>query len=128
MKTTNILFLQTVELFFFFCFDGILYYILYFQPYIRTIEDTYVGFIETDRGNREKVRFYDIGGLDVRTRTIPPHFHAVADAYILVYSLTDRSSFQLLVDIKKDIEKNREKKDVSTLMILFVCFEESTVG
>ncbi|KAB7507120.1 NF-kappa-B inhibitor-interacting Ras-like protein 2 [Armadillidium nasatum] len=63
------------------------------------------------------MRFYDTAGMDVRNRTIPAHYHTVADAYILVYSLTDRLSFQLLVDIKKDIEKNKEKKDVPCIVI-----------
>ena len=83
-----------------------------FQPYTPTIEDTYVGLVETDRGTKEKLRFYDTAGLDVRNRFLPPHYHAVADGYIIVYSVTDNLSFQLLIDIKKDIDKNKDKKDV----------------
>lgn len=83
------------------------------QQYAPTLEDTYVGIVETERGTREKLRFYDTGGLDARNRTLPQHYHAVADGYILVYSINDNISFQLLTDIKKDIDKNKDKKDVS---------------
>ena len=74
--------------------------------------------VETDRGTKEKLRFYDTAGMDVRNRSLPPHYHAVADAYILVYSITDNLSFQLLVDMKKDIDKNKDKKDVSMKLFL----------
>ena len=68
------------------------------------------------------MRFYDTGGIEVRNRTLPSHYHSSADAYILVYSVTDKLSFQLLPDIKKDIEKNRDKKDVSEFEIVDGCF------
>ncbi|XP_042858956.1 uncharacterized protein LOC122245075 [Penaeus japonicus] len=90
------------------------------KQYAPTLEDTYVGIVETERGTREKLRFYDTGGLDARNRTLPHHYHAVADGYILVYSINDNISFQLLTDIKKDIDKNKEKKDVSNRSYLFL--------
>lgn len=87
------------------------------KQYIPTVEDTYVGIVETERGTREKLRFYDTAGLDTRCRSLPPHYHALADGYIMVYSVSDNLSFQLLTDIKKDIDKNREKKDVPIIIL-----------
>ncbi|KAG0724411.1 NF-kappa-B inhibitor-interacting Ras-like protein 2 [Chionoecetes opilio] len=85
--------------------------------YIPTVEDTYVGIVETERGTREKLRFYDTAGLDAHTRTLPHHYHALADGYVLVYSVTDTLSFHLLTDIKKDIDKHKEKKDVPIIIL-----------
>ena len=34
-----------------------------FQPMFSTIEDIYVANIETDRGQKEKVHFFDTAGL-----------------------------------------------------------------
>ncbi|XP_068248718.1 NF-kappa-B inhibitor-interacting Ras-like protein 2 isoform X2 [Palaemon carinicauda] len=87
------------------------------KPYIPTLEDTYVGIVETERGTREKLRFYDTAGLDARNRTLPPHYHSLADGYIIVYSIADNISFQLLTDIKKDIDKNKDKKDVPIIIL-----------
>ncbi|KAK4312539.1 hypothetical protein Pmani_016050 [Petrolisthes manimaculis] len=87
------------------------------KTYIPTVEDTYVGIVETERGTKEKLRFYDTCGLDARTRTLPTHYHALADGYILVYSVCDNLSFQLLTDIKKDIDRNRDKKDVPIIVL-----------
>lgn len=87
------------------------------QPYIPTLEDTYVGIVETERGTREKLRFYDTAGLDARNRTLPVHYHSLADGYIIVYSIADNISFQLLTDIKKDIDKNKDKKDVPIIIL-----------
>lgn len=92
------------------------FFFFFQQQYIPTVEDTYVGIVETERGTREKLRFYDTAGLDTRSRSLPPHYHALADGYIMVYSISDNLSFQLLTDIKKDIDKNKEKKDVSALI------------
>lgn len=87
-----------------------------------TIEDTYVCSVETDRGGREKLRFYDTAGLDPRgTRALASHSHAVADAYLLVYSTQDMTSLQAIMDLKKDIDKNREKKDVSMGAVNLCC-------
>nr|XP_045604248.1 NF-kappa-B inhibitor-interacting Ras-like protein 2 isoform X1 [Procambarus clarkii]XP_045604249.1 NF-kappa-B inhibitor-interacting Ras-like protein 2 isoform X1 [Procambarus clarkii]XP_045604250.1 NF-kappa-B inhibitor-interacting Ras-like protein 2 isoform X1 [Procambarus clarkii] len=87
------------------------------KPYIPTVEDTYVGIVETERGTREKLRFYDTAGLDSRNRCLPQHYHSLADGYIIVYSISDNLSFQLLTDIKKDIDRHREKKDVPIIVL-----------
>ena len=36
---------------------------VYLQNIFKTIEDTYVAYIDTDRGQKEKVHFYDTAGL-----------------------------------------------------------------
>ncbi|XP_050714003.1 NF-kappa-B inhibitor-interacting Ras-like protein 2 isoform X4 [Eriocheir sinensis] len=87
------------------------------EKYIPTVEDTYVGIVETERGTREKLRFYDTAGLDAQNRTLPQHYHALADGYVLVYSVADSLSFQLLQDIKKDIDRHKEKKDVPIIIL-----------
>lgn len=79
-----------------------------------TLEDTYVCTVETDRGSKEKLRFYDTAGIDVRSpRSLSSMLHAIADAYMLVYSTQDMASLQAVMDLKKDVDKNKEKKDVS---------------
>ncbi|KAK8384869.1 hypothetical protein O3P69_014437 [Scylla paramamosain] len=87
------------------------------KQYIPTVEDTYVGIVETERGTREKLRFYDTAGLDAQHRNLPQHYHALADGYVLVYSVTDSLSFQLLTDMKKDIDRHKEKKDVPIIIL-----------
>ncbi|MPC37626.1 NF-kappa-B inhibitor-interacting Ras-like protein 2 isoform X3 [Portunus trituberculatus] len=87
------------------------------KQYIPTVEDTYVGIVETERGTREKLRFYDTAGLDAQHRSLPQHYHALADGYVLVYSVTDSLSFQLLTDMKKDIDRHKEKKDVPIIIL-----------
>ena len=89
------------------------------QPYVPTIEDIFVGYVESEKGYKEKLCFYDMAGIDIRNRSIPQHYHSIADAYILVYSVTDNLSFQMLVDLKKNIERNKEKKDVSLCMSFY---------
>ncbi|KAF7279703.1 hypothetical protein GWI33_006863 [Rhynchophorus ferrugineus] len=68
-----------------------------------TIEDIYVANIESDKGAREKVRFYDTAVL--------------ADGYILVYDTDKINSLEVLMSIKKDIDKNKDKKEVTLIVI-----------
>ena len=46
-----------------FFFNVELVYFYLFQNIFTTIEDTYVAYIDTDRGQKEKVHFYDTAGL-----------------------------------------------------------------
>ena len=70
--------------------------------------------VETDRGVKERLRFYDTAGIDPRSaKQLPSHQHAIADAYMLVYSTQDMASLQAVMELKKDVDKNRDKKDVS---------------
>ncbi|KAJ3648521.1 hypothetical protein Zmor_020317 [Zophobas morio] len=98
-----------------------------------TIEDIYVANIESDKGTREKVRFYDTAGIEhLQTATangttnqqLPRHYLAIADGYILVYDTERSDSLDVLVSLKKDIDKNKDKKEV-TIIVIGNKFKES---
>lgn len=80
---------------------------------IETQEDIYVGSIETDRGVREQVRFYDTRGLRDGAE-LPRHCFSCTDGYVLVYSTDSRESFQRVELLKKEIDKSKDKKEVCT--------------
>ena len=80
-------------------------------PFSSTIEDVYVANIETDRGTKEKIRFYDTAGLDAQQREVPRHLLAAADGFVIVYSVEDKQSFNLAEAIRKEIKNCGEKKD-----------------
>ena len=40
-------------------------------PFSATMEDVYVANVESDRGVKEKVRFYDTAGIDANVAQIP---------------------------------------------------------
>uniref|UniRef100_A0A2K5PHB9 NFKB inhibitor interacting Ras like 2 n=1 Tax=Cebus imitator TaxID=2715852 RepID=A0A2K5PHB9_CEBIM len=81
---------------------------------IETQEDIYVGSIETDRGVREQVRFYDTRGLRDGAE-LPRHCFSCTDGYVLVYSTDSRESFQRVELLKKEIDKSKDKKESLTL-------------
>lgn len=78
---------------------------------IETQEDIYVGSIETDRGVREQVRFYDTRGLRDGAE-LPRHCFSCTDGFVLVYSTDSRESFQRVEMLKKEIDKSKDKKEV----------------
>lgn len=78
---------------------------------ISTIEDTYVAYIDTDRGQKEKVHFYDTAGVDSQKPELPRQYLSFADGYVLVYDVTKRSSFECMDRLKKEIDKYKEKKE-----------------
>jgi len=80
-------------------------------PMFSTIEDVYVANIDTDRGQKEKVRMYDTAGLDSFKPELPKSFLSFADGYVLVYDVTKYESFSCMDKIKKEIDKHKEKKD-----------------
>lgn len=91
-----------------------------------TIEDIYIANIESDRGTREKVRFYDTAGIDhsqtstahgTTNQQLPRHYLALADGYILVYDTEKPDSLDVLVSLKRDIDKNKDKKEVTIIVI-----------
>ena len=74
--------------------------------------------VDTDRGTREKIRFIDTEGIDDdRVKEIPRHLQVIADGFLIVYSIDDEHSFQLADVIRKDVERNREKKDVTIVVL-----------
>uniref|UniRef100_A0A8C5N027 NF-kappa-B inhibitor-interacting Ras-like protein 2 n=1 Tax=Leptobrachium leishanense TaxID=445787 RepID=A0A8C5N027_9ANUR len=83
---------------------------------VETQEDIYIGSIETDRGVREQVRFYDTRGLKDGVE-LPKHCFSGTDGYVLVYSIDNKDSFKRLEALKKEIDKSKDKKEV-TIVIL----------
>jgi len=82
-----------------------------------TIEDIYCAQIESEHGTQERLRIFDTAGLDERNKEIPRHLLSFADAYVLVYSVTSEKSFRLMEEMKKDIDRNKERKD-SVVVVL----------
>ncbi|KAB0793712.1 hypothetical protein PPYR_13332 [Photinus pyralis] len=91
-----------------------------------TIEDIYVANIETDRGTREKIRFYDTAGIEksqtstangTTSQQLPRHYLVLADGYIFVYDVENLESLDVLISLKKDIDKNKDKKEVTAIVI-----------
>lgn len=80
---------------------------------METLEDIYIGSIETDRGTREQVRFYDTRGLRDGME-FPRHYYTFADGFVLVYSIDSKESFKRMEALKKDIDRHRDKKEVRT--------------
>lgn len=81
-----------------------------------TIEDIYVASVDTGRGSRDTLRIYDTAGLQGKAQ-LPRHYLYFPDGYILVYDPTDTSSLDMLADIKADIDKNKEKKEVCIIVL-----------
>ncbi|XP_011305100.1 NF-kappa-B inhibitor-interacting Ras-like protein [Fopius arisanus] len=87
-----------------------------------TIEDIYVANIETDRGTKEKVRFYDTAGLDghhanTNAQQLARHYLGFADGYVLVYDTAKPESLDVLFPLKKDIDKNKDKKEIAVVVV-----------
>ena len=80
---------------------------------METLEDIYIGSVETDRGTREQVRFYDTRGLR-EGMEFPRHYYSFADGFVLVYSIDSKESFKRMEALKKDIDRHRDKKEVRT--------------
>lgn len=83
----------------------------------ETLEDVYVASVETDRGVKEQLRLYDTKGLH-EGQELPKHYYSVADGFVLVYSVDSLESFKRVDVLKKEIDKSRDKKEV-TLFKLF---------
>jgi NF-kappa-B inhibitor-interacting Ras-like protein len=77
--------------------------------------------IETDKGVKEKIRFYDTAGLEPLQNTnnqqLARHYLGFADGYILMYDIGKLESLDLLLCLKKDIEKYKDKKEIIIIVI-----------
>uniref|UniRef100_A0A2S2NNH5 NF-kappa-B inhibitor-interacting Ras-like protein n=1 Tax=Schizaphis graminum TaxID=13262 RepID=A0A2S2NNH5_SCHGA len=100
-----------------------------------TIEDIYQASIEIGKNIREQVRFYDTAGLDLTQLPevglysnpdpslmlsfgqIAKQYASIADAFILVYDTSRPETFDCLVTLKKEIDKNKEKKDTFYVIV-----------
>ncbi|XP_073814098.1 NFKB inhibitor interacting Ras like 1 [Musca autumnalis] len=82
-----------------------------------TLEDIYVASVDTGRGGpRETLRIYDSAGLRSREQ-LPRHYLFFPDGYVLVYDPTDPQSLDMVGEIKVDIDKNKEKKEVPIIVL-----------
>ncbi|KAI0216601.1 NF-kappa-B inhibitor-interacting Ras-like protein 2 [Lamellibrachia satsuma] len=82
-----------------------------------TLEDIYVAQVDTDRGQKEKVHFYDTTGLDPAKPQLAKQYLSFADGFILVYDVTDRVSFDCMDKLKKEIDRSKEKKEAIVISI-----------
>ncbi len=93
-------------------------------PFPSTVEDIYVANVENDRGLEEQIRIYDTAGIDPKSLSLkedlPRHLFPHADGYILVFSLDDEASFQVVDVIRKEVElhhKENPKKDLVLVVV-----------
>jgi NF-kappa-B inhibitor-interacting Ras-like protein len=97
-------------------------FVVVFQPFPSTLEDIYAVNVDTDRGIKETLRIYDTEGLDPKSTTLKvdlaKHLVPFADGYILVYSIEDEASFQVVDVIRKEVEKHREAKRDLVIVVL----------
>lgn len=95
-----------------------------FQELYPTIEDIYVASVETERGTREKMRLYDTAGLSPlsgpnaaanssQQQQLAKQLLGLTEGYVLIYDPAKPESFDCLLPLKRDIDKNRDKKEVS---------------
>lgn len=82
----------------------------------ETQEDVYVASVETDRGVKEQLRLYDTRGLHDGL-DLPKHYYSVADGFVLVYSVDSLESFKKVDALKKEIDKSRDKKEVTVIVL-----------
>ena len=90
--------------------------LFFLQDIHPTIEDIYVATVETDRGTREILRFYDTEGVaftDGMEINIPKPYFSIVEAFVLVYTTDNNQSFQAVEALKKDIDRSKEKREVS---------------
>ena len=85
------------------------------KPY-KTIEDTYLAQVDTDRGVKETIKIVDTCGDDwSEPQSFPKHYFNFGDGFVLVYSITNKDSFTCVENIKKELEKCR--KDIFIVII-----------
>nr|CDS21374.1 NF kappa B inhibitor interacting Ras [Echinococcus granulosus] len=84
------------------------------QKHLPTYEDTYTLCISAEKSSQEKVRIYEIGGMNT---SIGRHFVNSSDALILVFDITSFDSFAAMQKIKADIDCIKEKREMPTVII-----------
>ncbi|XP_021002917.1 NF-kappa-B inhibitor-interacting Ras-like protein 2 [Parasteatoda tepidariorum] len=83
-----------------------------------TIEDTYCALVNTDRGVKERLRFYDTAGtVPGQSTDFLRNYMTYAEGVVLVYAINSRESFSLLDQVKKDYDKIKEKKEVPIIVL-----------
>lgn len=92
-----------------------------------TIEDIYVASVDTGRGARETIRLYDSAGLQGKS-VLPRHYLHFPDGYVLVYDPNNPQSLEMLTDIKSDIDKNKDKKEVPIIVLANMHSKRTELG
>ncbi|GMR54339.1 hypothetical protein PMAYCL1PPCAC_24534 [Pristionchus mayeri] len=90
------------------------------KPYHPTIEDTYQVLLEDGDKPREILIFHDTAGIPENGPVeLKRAYLQVADAFVLVYSVTDHESFNKMDMLKKAIDKHyaKEKKEVPVVVL-----------
>ncbi|XP_029445161.1 NF-kappa-B inhibitor-interacting Ras-like protein 1 [Rhinatrema bivittatum] len=82
----------------------------------ETLEDVYIASVETDRGVKEQLRLYDTRGLQDGVE-LPKHYFSFADGFVLVYSVDSLESFKRIELLKKEVDKFRDKKEVTIVVL-----------
>uniref|UniRef100_G3MPI9 NF-kappa-B inhibitor-interacting Ras-like protein n=1 Tax=Amblyomma maculatum TaxID=34609 RepID=G3MPI9_AMBMU len=82
-----------------------------------TIEDIYCALIDNDRGGKEKVLLFDSHGVDNSHAAVSKSHLSHADGVVLMYAINSRESFLLLEQLKKDIDKHKDKKELAFLVL-----------
>jgi len=95
-----------------------------------TIEDIYVASVETEKGAKEILRLYDTEGISaIPSDTsdlcfLPKQYYSIADAFVLIYAVDSRQSFSIVDSLKKDIDRNRDKREVPIVVLGIGCKSE----
>uniref|UniRef100_A0A8C5PSQ3 NFKB inhibitor interacting Ras like 1 n=1 Tax=Leptobrachium leishanense TaxID=445787 RepID=A0A8C5PSQ3_9ANUR len=81
-----------------------------------TMEDIYLGSVETDRGVKEQLRLYDTEGLQEGAE-FPRHYFTIGDAFILVYSVDSIESFRRVELLKRESDTFKDKKEAIVIVL-----------
>ncbi|VDN58098.1 unnamed protein product [Dracunculus medinensis] len=90
------------------------------QPYVPTIDDTYQIQMDYGEHSKEIVVFHDTAGIsDCGAAELKKPYIQVADAFVLVYSVTNHETFNRMDLLKKFIEKQfgKDKKEVPIVVL-----------
>lgn len=72
--------------------------------------------VDTGRGPRDTLRIFDTAGLQGNVQ-LPRHYLLFSEGFVLVYDPSDATSLDMLANIKADIDKNKEKKEVCIIVV-----------
>lgn len=83
-------------------------------------------YVDNERGGRERISFFDTSGLqladDLAQMEWLRNYVYYADAIVLVFAVTEPSSFSLLEQLKRVVDRFREKKEVKLVLFLIPIF------
>lgn len=95
------------------------------EKYPSTIEDVYFTVIDNssldkNNSNREgdRLLFFDVAGIgnNIDIESVR-NYLAYADGFILIYSINDRQTFNIVDNLKKLIDQSKDKKDIPIIAL-----------